>query len=983
MSALRVLMLEDSPADAELVTNELRRAGVEHTCARVASRTALLESLASFQPDVILADHNLPQFTALDALRVLRERGVDLPVILVSGSQSDEVAVEYVRQGIDDYVLKENLTRLPSALSNALRKHQAERERADMETRNRIVSELASDFAYAQRVEPDGTLVLEWVTDAFTRITGYSLADLNGRDPNTVLLDPEERVLGDAIRARLLAGHRVSADYKVRTKFGEVRWLAVRTRPVWDDVACRVTRIYGAAQDVTERKRAEDAQRESQHQLAGIIGSAMDAIVTVDEQQRVTMVNASAERMFGYSAADVMGKPVELLVPERLRARHREGIRAFGASGVTSRRLEGLWGLRANGEEFPIEASVSQVVVEGRKLYTAIARDLTELRRTDEALARLGAIVESAEDAILSKTLDGVVTTWNPGAEQLFGYRAHEIVGRPAALLIPPDLPKEEAEILDRIRRGERVDHNDTVRVRKDGTRVAVSVAISPIRDGQGQVIGAASIARDITARKRAEIDQHHTTALLRAIVESSPSAIVAYDREGRITLWNRAAQDMFGWSAEEVVGKRPLHVPDSELERFRERWAQVLRGERLWGVEALRRTRDGRTVEVGISSAALLDTSGERIGVLNLLIDNSERKRAQRALAERERDLGDAQGIARLGSWVWDMRSGKLRWSDELYRLMGYRPREFEPTVDGLLALVHQDDRQRVTDVLLGALRGGKEQFEYYARLQRRDGAIRDHHAIGRVLRDPEGHPLEARGTSQDVTEQEQARAQLETSREDLRQLARRLEEIREEERGRISREIHDQLGQALTGLKLDLAWSKGRLRKDQGDLRERNEAMVELVDSTIETVRRIAAELRPGLLDDLGLSAAIEWQVHEFAKRTGIEADTHLPAQDPEVPPEVATALFRILQEALTNVVRHAEASRVIVALRREDGALLLDVSDNGRGIPKQAGLERSLGILGMRERAHALGGDVKVKRRPQGGTDVIAMIPVAAAR
>jgi signal transduction histidine kinase len=247
-------------------------------------------------------------------------------------------------------------------------------------------------------------------------------------------------------------------------------------------------------------------------------------------------------------------------------------------------------------------------------------------------------------------------------------------------------------------------------------------------------------------------------------------------------------------------------------------------------------------------------------------------------------------------------------------------------------------------------------------------------------VVVDQAGEPVRLRGVAQDITEQRDAFAAVEAGREELRQLARRLQQIREEERARISREIHDELGQSLTGLKMDLAWVGAKLKPGQEALRERNDAMADLVDSTIDTVRRIAADLRPGLLDDLGLQAAMEWQASEFSKRSGVETDLQLEGSDRALPPEVSTAVFRILQEALTNVARHAGARRVTVRLSRESGNLVLLVRDDGRGLPEPTETRRrSLGILGMEERARALGGDVTVSGASDQGTVVTARIPI----
>jgi signal transduction histidine kinase len=221
-------------------------------------------------------------------------------------------------------------------------------------------------------------------------------------------------------------------------------------------------------------------------------------------------------------------------------------------------------------------------------------------------------------------------------------------------------------------------------------------------------------------------------------------------------------------------------------------------------------------------------------------------------------------------------------------------------------------------------------------------------------------------------------AEQELRASSEQSRNLAARLLSVREEERTGIAREIHDELGQSLTAMKIDLAWLASRLPRRNAPLLERIRSTLELADSIIQSVRRISTELRPGILD-LGLAAAVEWQTHEFQARTGIQCKLRLLAQE-VVAPDASTALFRILQETLTNVARHAGAMRAEVVLQKQRDRLVLRIRDNGRGFD-QAGtsLSGSLGLLGMRERAAMLGGGVSISSAPGKGTTVTAWIPL----
>ena len=286
---------------------------------------------------------------------------------------------------------------------------------------------------------------------------------------------------------------------------------------------------------------------------------------------------------------------------------------------------------------------------------------------------------------------------------------------------------------------------------------------------------------------------------------------------------------------------------------------------------------------------------------------------------------------------------------------------------------LVWPDDHGRLDALLRSAAR---KSCRGEIRLQSRKGAPLPVHLSLNPLR------LESMQAvcliASDLSEMKRAEQELRASSEQLRNLAARLVSVREEEQTRISREVHDELGQLLTAVKLDLAWLAGRLPRRNVQMLERIRATVQLADSIIQSVRRISTELRPGVLD-LGLAAAVEWQVQEFQTRTGIQCKVRLLAQG-MYPPNVSTALFRILQETLTNVARHAKATRVEVVKQKQRDRLVLRIRDNGRGFdPADPSRSKSLGLLGMRERAAILGGQVKIASAPGKGTTVTAWIPL----
>ncbi|HEX9444899.1 MAG TPA: PAS domain S-box protein, partial [Candidatus Binatia bacterium] len=461
---------------------------------------------------------------------------------------------------------------------------------------------------------------------------------------------------------------------------------------------------------------------------------------------------------------------------------------------------------------------------------------------------------------------------------------------------------------------------------------------------------------------------------------QTEPECVKLLAADGTLLKVNQAGLAMIeADSADEVVGRcvYPLIEP-AHRGRFVGLNESVFRGEsgiiqfELTGLKGTRRWLEAHAVP-------LRNRSGEITAALSVTRDITHRKLAEEALERSEERFRIVARATNDAIWDWNLKTDEVWWNEFASTLFRHPAHKVGATVDWWFQNLHPEDRERIVSGIRAAIDGGQQNWRDEYRYRCGDGSYAFVVDRGCVIHE-NGKPLRMIGCMTDITSRKQAEAELEGSHERLRALAAHLQAAREEERTRVAREIHDELGQALTGLKMDLSWMRKKLPRDQESLREKADSMLALMDQTIGSVRRISTELRPGVLDDLGLAAAIEWQIHEFQKRTGIKCQLAARLEDISLCRPRSTALFRIFQETLTNIARHAHATKVRIKLERTNGDVSLQVRDNGNGISKNKLSDpRSLGILGMRERALLFGGEVAIRGARGKGTTVTARIPV----
>ena len=364
--------------------------------------------------------------------------------------------------------------------------------------------------------------------------------------------------------------------------------------------------------------------------FGNLLEAVPDALVGVDKAGVIRLVNHQTASLFGYERADLIGASLETLVPASLREVHLAHRARYNADPRTRRMGSDarLTGRRQDGTEFPVDVALSPILTGGRLLVIAAVRDMSirEDSREDHALLRQGlAVMEFSGEALTSIDAEGVITSWNPGAERLYGYPGGEVIGRSASLLSPPDRDDEITSVLARISAGETIENLETQRVRKDGTMFWASITSSPIRDQHGAIIGASGIDRDVTEQRRA----FETAQRLASIVENSDDAIMGFTLDGVITSWNPAAGRLFGYSGEEVIGRPGWFLtPAERAGETRTVMEQIRTGRSVDHLETLRLRRDGTVIPVSITASPIRGPDGSVIGGSTIARDMTEQKR-------------------------------------------------------------------------------------------------------------------------------------------------------------------------------------------------------------------------------------------------------------------------------------------------------------------------------------------------------------------
>jgi two-component system sensor histidine kinase/response regulator len=603
-----------------------------------------------------------------------------------------------------------------------------------------------------------------------------------------------------------------------------------------------------------------------------------------------------------------------------------------------------------------------------------------------ESEQRFRQIAENIHEVFWLSTADlSNMLYTSPAYEAVWG-RTRESLYRDPRSFIYAIHAEDRARVIDVIDRDREQGFEVEYRVvRPDGSIRWIRDRGFPITDESGHFYRVAGIAEDITERKGAEDALRKSGDHLRRVIDTIPTMAWTVRPDGTVDFLNQRWMDYAGLSLEQYVEEPTGPIHPEDIPRVIERWLVEMAVGEPYEEEMRLRRADGEYHWFLVRTAPLRDEQGNLVKWYGVSIDIEDRKRAEEALREAEQKYRDIFENAGEGIFQSTPEGRYIAANPALAWMYGFAsPEDLIRSRQDIPLQVYVDPTRREEFKHRLEAQGAVRGFEH--EVFRKDGSKIWISVNARAVREDQGAIQYYEGTAQDITERKAAEENLKATSEQLRALTAKLSSAREEESIRIGREIHDELGSMLASLKWDLEEIQKTLSTpvDQSQLaavREKLSALMKLDDTAINAVRRIASELRPSVLDDLGLGAAIEWQGQQFQWRTGIVCVCDCSLENVELTEGQTTTIFRIFQEALTNILRHAQATRVDITLKKEDDELVLTIRDNGRGITTDEKSDsQSLGLLGMRERVNLIGGTIHITGVEGKGTVITVRVPIS---
>ncbi|MGZ4955709.1 MAG: PAS domain S-box protein [Methylobacter sp.] len=614
------------------------------------------------------------------------------------------------------------------------------------------------------------------------------------------------------------------------------------------------------------------------------------------------------------------------------------------------------------------------------RIYGAI-QDITSRRNVEDKLNLMQHAIDSSINGIIITGLadtDYAIVYANEAFLQMSGYSMQELLGRNCRILQNND--KDQPDIAEL--RAALESYRDAYAIlrnyRKDGSLFWNEVYISPIHDKRGRITHYVGVQNDVTHRIEMEDSLSKSEARMRSIFNNVSDGIIIIDDNGIIESLNPSFERLFGYSAEELIGHSINNLmPEPDRSRHNSYLTNYLnsRKAKIIGIRrelnGLRKDGSIFSMELGVSELYV----DQRHFFIGTARDITERKHTEEALRKSEERYMLVERAINDGIWDWNILTGESYHSPRWLELLGYQESDLPGAFSSFFDLVHPDDKAVFSENLRRHQQGNAP-FCAEIRLRHKDGSYRWILSRGDTIRDKSARAIRMVGSIIDITDRKQ-------HEEALRNLSSHLVSAREAERTRIAREVHDQLGSILAVLKMDLSWLAKQIPEDLLNCHKKVAAMNRHLKDAIQSVRKIITDLRPSILDDFGLLAAIEWKIDGFRQQTGMQCVLTEPKDDIVMDKNRDIAVFRIMQEALTNITLHSGATKVTIDVETGTNKLIIKITDNGCGMTKaQMHNPGKYGILGMHERVRHLGGDLAIVSSPGKGTTLVLNMPLNSA-
>ena len=844
---------------------------------------------------------------------------------------------------------------------------------------------LAASFAHAAigfSVTDLEDRLLE-VNPALCSLTGYSEAELRSTPSVHILIHPADLpatvektqalIAGD-IPAYVLEGRRLKKD-------GSIVWVRDSVSLVRDEAGLPVG-VVRLTQDITKQKVAEASLRRVEAWNETILEGVADIHVVFDRQWRYLYVNTAAIEAIELPREEILGRTLWEIYPEIIGTELERQYRRAMTEGLSvafdfhNTRTNRWWENRCSST---------------REGLAVFATDITERMRAQELLkksegaleetksARYAAelkyrrIFENAGEGIFQSTPEGAYLIANPALAHMHGFespadliRSRKDISR--QVYVEPTEREEFKRLLEQFGSVHDFEHQT---IRRDGSKIWISVNAHAVRDAAGKIIYYEGTAQDISERKLAEEALRESEERYRDLVENSHELICTHDLNGKILSVNRAAQQLWGYTWHEFVKMniRDILVPQVR-DQFQDYMQQILHEGGTRGM-MLVQTRSGehRLLEYYNS----LRTEGVAAPIVRgIARDITEARRAERALRESEERYRELFENSKDAFYVHDMNGVYVSVNRAAEKLSGYSREEI--IGKHYSEFMTPEYARQVQRQLQKKLESAGE-TTYDIEMITRKGRNVPVEISSRLIME-RGVPVGVQGCVRDISEKKKAQ-------EAARNYSRRLIEAQEAERRRISRELHDQVGQILTAVKMNLH-ALQHMCSEPETLMSIDDNL-KVIDEAVDQVRDLSVDLRPLLLDDFGLVVALRWYLERQTRNTGVPAKFVSGSldEDDRFSSELETACFRIVQEGVTNIIRHARASRISIRLERVVSDLILLITDDGAGFDARtlrAGAGAATrGLRGMEERAQAVGGTITIDSAPALGTEICARLPI----